>query len=233
MVSHVNRRRARGDGVVEAELRAEFRGLRLDWTAVGARVARSPATFRAASDSSRIATAGPTWWRCGRGRSRTPTVPSFTRSAWIPIPPASRASRRRSTGCCTAGFARGALNDAMLIALVETGVPVWALDADLVDPGGLGIRTRWRRPARGRAQVLCRPPAGSSSPTRASPRSCSVSSCRDTRSRREPHRSRAVRRGRRRGPGDPHRGGALGVLGDVVCRVVAPPRSDLRVVKRW
>jgi hypothetical protein len=30
--------------------------------------------------------------------------------------------------------------DAMLIALVETGVPVWALDADRVDPGGLGIR---------------------------------------------------------------------------------------------
>src|SRR4029077_10341379 len=31
--------------------------------------------------------------------------------------------------------------DAMLIALVETGVPVWALNADRVDPGGLGIRT--------------------------------------------------------------------------------------------
>jgi DNA/RNA-binding domain of Phe-tRNA-synthetase-like protein len=33
-----------------------------------------------------------------------------------------------------------ALADALLIALVETGVPVWALDADLVDAGGLGIR---------------------------------------------------------------------------------------------
>jgi DNA/RNA-binding domain of Phe-tRNA-synthetase-like protein len=30
--------------------------------------------------------------------------------------------------------------DALLIALVETGVPVWALDADHVEPGGLGIR---------------------------------------------------------------------------------------------
>jgi DNA/RNA-binding domain of Phe-tRNA-synthetase-like protein len=33
------------------------------------------------------------------------------------------------------------ISDALLIALIETGVPVWALDADLVDPGGLGIRT--------------------------------------------------------------------------------------------
>jgi len=33
------------------------------------------------------------------------------------------------------------LADALLIALVETGVPVWALDGELVDAGGLGIRT--------------------------------------------------------------------------------------------
>jgi DNA/RNA-binding domain of Phe-tRNA-synthetase-like protein len=35
---------------------------------------------------------------------------------------------------------RGPLEDALLLALVETGVGVWALDADLVDAGGLGIR---------------------------------------------------------------------------------------------
>ena len=35
---------------------------------------------------------------------------------------------------------RNLIDDACLIALVETGVPVWALDADLVDEGGLGIR---------------------------------------------------------------------------------------------
>jgi DNA/RNA-binding domain of Phe-tRNA-synthetase-like protein len=33
------------------------------------------------------------------------------------------------------------LTDAMLIALVETGVPVWALNSDRVEAGGLGIRT--------------------------------------------------------------------------------------------
>jgi DNA/RNA-binding domain of Phe-tRNA-synthetase-like protein len=32
------------------------------------------------------------------------------------------------------------IDDARLIALIETGVPVWALDADRVDAGGLGIR---------------------------------------------------------------------------------------------
>jgi len=36
---------------------------------------------------------------------------------------------------------RGLLEDALLVALVETGVAVWALDADLVDVGGPGIRT--------------------------------------------------------------------------------------------
>jgi hypothetical protein len=32
------------------------------------------------------------------------------------------------------------VDDARLIAVIETGVSVWALDADLVDAGGLGIR---------------------------------------------------------------------------------------------
>jgi len=36
---------------------------------------------------------------------------------------------------------RGLLEDALLVALIETGVGVWALDADVVDVGGLGIRT--------------------------------------------------------------------------------------------
>ena len=33
------------------------------------------------------------------------------------------------------------IRDALLLALLETGVPVWALDAERVDAGGLGIRT--------------------------------------------------------------------------------------------
>jgi DNA/RNA-binding domain of Phe-tRNA-synthetase-like protein len=37
--------------------------------------------------------------------------------------------------------ASNVIDDALLIGLIETGVPIWALDADRVDPGGLGIRT--------------------------------------------------------------------------------------------
>jgi DNA/RNA-binding domain of Phe-tRNA-synthetase-like protein len=38
------------------------------------------------------------------------------------------------------GFvSRGALQDALLVAVVETGVPVWALDEDRLD-GALGLR---------------------------------------------------------------------------------------------
>ena len=33
------------------------------------------------------------------------------------------------------------ISDALLVALIETGVPVWALEAELVDVAGLGIRT--------------------------------------------------------------------------------------------
>jgi DNA/RNA-binding domain of Phe-tRNA-synthetase-like protein len=32
------------------------------------------------------------------------------------------------------------IEDALLVAVVETGIPVWALDADTVDAAGLGIR---------------------------------------------------------------------------------------------
>ena len=42
----------------------------------------------------------------------------------------------------------GLLADALLVALIETGVPVWALDAELVDAGSLGIRTATEDDAR-------------------------------------------------------------------------------------
>jgi DNA/RNA-binding domain of Phe-tRNA-synthetase-like protein len=32
------------------------------------------------------------------------------------------------------------VEDALLLGLIETGVPVWGLDADVVDDGGIGIR---------------------------------------------------------------------------------------------
>ena len=54
--------------------------------------------------------------------------------------PHPRGSSRRAAVACGGFESRNVVDDARLIAVIETGVPVWALDADLVDAGGLGIR---------------------------------------------------------------------------------------------
>ena len=53
----------------------------------------------------------------------------------------------------------GLLADVLLIALVDTGVPVWALDAEAVS-GGLGIRASGRGERLGRARAAPELPAG-------------------------------------------------------------------------
>jgi DNA/RNA-binding domain of Phe-tRNA-synthetase-like protein len=81
------------------------------------------------------------WWRCARSRSHA--YRAFFRQIGLDpdatrIPSEEAAVARLLHG----GFrSTDLLADALLIALVETGVPVWALNADLVEPGGLGIRT--------------------------------------------------------------------------------------------
>jgi DNA/RNA-binding domain of Phe-tRNA-synthetase-like protein len=55
--------------------------------------------------------------------------------------------------------ARNRLDDALLIALVETGVPIWALDAAAVD-GPLGIRLTADRERLGRAPAAPAIPSG-------------------------------------------------------------------------
>jgi DNA/RNA-binding domain of Phe-tRNA-synthetase-like protein len=58
------------------------------------------------------------------------------------------------------GFLPGSLvEDVLLIALLDTGVPVWALDADAVD-GGLGIRASAEGEPLGRARDAPVLPAG-------------------------------------------------------------------------
>lgn len=52
------------------------------------------------------------------------------------------------------------IEDALLLALVETGVGVWALDADLVDAGGPGIRTTRDGDRLGRTEYGSYLPAG-------------------------------------------------------------------------
>ncbi len=130
-----------GSGLVEPTLRAEFPGLRLEWRALDARVRSSPAgverRLRELSDRYRGA---------GVVAMRTKPIPHAYRAFFRQVgldPDAARipseevAVRRLLQGRFES---RDALADALLIALIETGVPVWALDARVADLPSLGIR---------------------------------------------------------------------------------------------
>jgi DNA/RNA-binding domain of Phe-tRNA-synthetase-like protein len=128
-------------GSIAPELEAELPGLRLQWVTVEAGLRPSPPGLkrRLSMLSSRY-----------RGESviamRTQPIPhafrAFFRQVGLDpdvtrIPAEAAAVQRLLHG----GFeSRNVVDDARLIAVIETGVPVWALDADLVDAGGLGIR---------------------------------------------------------------------------------------------
>lgn len=129
-------------GFVQEALLAELPGLRLDWvTVTGARRSSPPeviARLHHLSDRYRGASVI---------AMRTQPIPHAYRAFYRQIgldpdvdriPSEHVAVQRLLHGEFRSG---GALEDALLIALVETGVPVWALDADLIDPSGPGIRT--------------------------------------------------------------------------------------------
>ena len=129
-------------GSVEPRLAAEFPGLELRWVALETRGGPSPSPLRErlrelsnrargarvlALRTQPIAHAYRVFFR------QTGLDPDVTR-----IPSEEAAVRRLLDG----GFrSRGRIHDALLIALVETGVPVWALDHDVTDPETLIIRT--------------------------------------------------------------------------------------------
>lgn len=128
-------------GFIAPELKAEFPGLRLDWVTVRARPQPSPRELkRHLQDlSSRY-----------RGANvvamRTQPIPHAYRSFFHQIgldpdvrriPSEQAALQRLLHGQFPS---RNLIDDARLVALIETGVPVWALDAEVVDAGGLGIR---------------------------------------------------------------------------------------------
>jgi DNA/RNA-binding domain of Phe-tRNA-synthetase-like protein len=129
-------------GFVEPRVRDEFPGLCLDWVSVEASMRDSPRPIerRLQQLSNRF-----------RGADvvamRTRPIPLAYRSFYRQIgldpditrtPSEQAAVERLMHG----GFrSTGLVADALLIGLIETGLPVWALDAARVDPGGLGIRT--------------------------------------------------------------------------------------------
>jgi len=129
-------------GFIAPDVAAEFPGLRLDWITIGARVRPSPPelVWRLKELSSRY-----------RGASvvtmRTKPIPQAFRAFFRQIGLDPDVNRIPSEHAAVARLLHGgfrsvdAVSDACLVALIETGVPVWALDADAVDRSGLGIRT--------------------------------------------------------------------------------------------
>lgn len=129
-------------GFIHPEVRDEFPGLRLDWITLQARRQPSPQSLvrQLHELSSRY-----------RGASvismRTKPIPHAYRAFYRQIGLDPDVDRIPSEDVAVArlmqgGFrSAGLIADACLIALVETGVPVWALDAGAVDADGLGIRT--------------------------------------------------------------------------------------------
>jgi DNA/RNA-binding domain of Phe-tRNA-synthetase-like protein len=128
-------------GLIAPELRAEFPGLRLHWTAVEVRVRASPRDVRRRLRglSDRVAGAKVV-------AMRTQPIPHAYRSFFRQVGLDPDAARIPSEEAAVRRLLQGrfqshdTLQDALLIALVETGVPVWALDARGVDVDSLGVR---------------------------------------------------------------------------------------------
>ena len=128
-------------GFVEPGVRAEFPGLRLIWVSVEARLRDSPREVK-----QRLQTLSNRYRGANVVAMRTKPIPHAYRACFRQIgldPDVSRIpSERVAVDRLFHGEFRSEnlLRDALLIALIETGVPVWALDSDVVE-GELGIRT--------------------------------------------------------------------------------------------
>jgi DNA/RNA-binding domain of Phe-tRNA-synthetase-like protein len=128
------------EGWIERELAVELPDLRLAWVTVTGGPRRSPPELRA-----RLGMLADRFHGARALTIRREAVPAAYRVLFRHIgldpdvhrtPIEAAAVQRLLRG----GFASGAaVEDALLLALVETGVPVWALDADRVD-APLGLR---------------------------------------------------------------------------------------------
>lgn len=129
-------------GFVSRELHAEFPGLRLRWVPVPAGAGSSPPALRR-----RLRSLSDRYRGASVVAMRVKPVPHAFRAFYRQIgldPDVQRIpGEEAAVGRLLHGEFRSAdlISDACLIALVETGVPVWAVDARAVDDAGLGIRT--------------------------------------------------------------------------------------------
>jgi DNA/RNA-binding domain of Phe-tRNA-synthetase-like protein len=129
-------------GFVAPDVRAEFPGLRLLWVEAPARAGSTPPALRR-----RLRSLSDRYRGASVVSMRVKPVPrafrAFFRQIGLDpdvqrIPIEEAAVRRLLHGEFRS---LGLISDACLVALIETGVPVWALDAAAVDEAGLGIRT--------------------------------------------------------------------------------------------
>ena len=148
-------------GVVAPELSAEFPGLRLRWTALDARVrASSPETRR------RLRELSDRYLGAGVVAMRTQPIPHAYRAFFRQVGVDPDAARIPSEEAAVRRLLQGrfessdTVRDAVLIALIETGVPVWALDAGAVDADSLGIRVATAGDRLGRSPEGTPVPAG-------------------------------------------------------------------------
>lgn len=129
------------EGFIEPALQAEFPGLRLDWVGVPGRRRESPDEIR-----QRLKSLSNRYRGANVVAMRTQPIPHAYRVFFRHIGLDPDATRIPSERAAVARLLQGQfqsndlVDDALLIALIETGVPVWALDGEIVDPGGLGIR---------------------------------------------------------------------------------------------
>jgi hypothetical protein len=131
-------------GAVDPAVEAELPGLRLDW--LGVTIAR-PSVRSRSSPIERLRALSDRYRGATVIAMRTQPIPRAYRAFYRQIgldPDVERIpSERAATERLLHGGFRSidVISDACLVAVVETGVPVWALDAAAVDPDppGLGI----------------------------------------------------------------------------------------------
>jgi DNA/RNA-binding domain of Phe-tRNA-synthetase-like protein len=128
-------------GFVDPLVAAEFPGLRLSWVTVRARPGPSPPALR-----TQLRDLANRYRGGGVVTMRTKPIPQAFRAFFRQIGLDPDVRRIPSEEVAVARLLQGGFHsvnlvaDACLVALIETGVPVWAVDADRVDDAGLGIR---------------------------------------------------------------------------------------------